>query len=197
MNTTNHAANKSLGLLMVYPHNASGARVQTVLGPPQLNTVVSRKTHGGAGTFDIVMPLTGLGVENRSSSGLHQIRLGLNVPVTSGAVTVTSGIATIDSVTFDNGEVVVQLSGTGNAQAVGLQLANINGGTDAVSTSIGFLVGDVTGNADVNASDIGAVKAASGSAVSASNFRADVNLNGAINSSDIGMTKAASGNSIL
>src|SRR6185295_20094779 len=40
-------------------------------GPLQLLSVASRKTHGGAGTFDVNLPISGppFGVECRSSSG--------------------------------------------------------------------------------------------------------------------------------
>ena len=58
------------------------------------------------------------------------------------------------------------------------------------------LLGDVNGSKSVNASDISQIKAATGNAVGAGNFRADVSLNGMINGSDLSMTKAASGTGI-
>ena len=45
----------------------------------------------------------------------------------------------------------------------------------------------------VNSSDISGVKARSGQATTASNFKFDVNASGAINSSDISAVKARSG----
>ena len=42
--------------------------------PLQLTTAVSRKTHGGAGDFDINLPLSGEpGVECRNSGGNHTL----------------------------------------------------------------------------------------------------------------------------
>jgi hypothetical protein len=55
------------------------------------------------------------------------------------------------------------------------------------------LIGDTTGNLNVNATDIGQTKAQSGQAVAGSNFRSDVNVNGAITASDISQVKALSG----
>ena len=197
VNTARHAANRSLGLLMVYPHNASTTRVQTVLAPPQLNTVVSRKTHGTAGTFDVNMPLTGLrGVENRIATGGHDIVMTLNVPVTSGTVSVTGGTATVDSVTFTGGQVFVHLSGVPNAQVVQLQLANVNGTGTNMSIDMGFLVGDAVESGAVGSGDISFVKSVSGSALSPATFRADMNLSGTINAGDVSLTKSTSGNVI-
>ena len=50
--------------------------IQVGVTPPQPTSVVSRKTHGTAGTFDINLPLTGTaGIECRSggASGDHQV----------------------------------------------------------------------------------------------------------------------------
>ena len=71
-------------------------------------------------------------------------------------------------------------------------LTGINGSFDT-TVSLGFLVGDVNGSRAVNSSDISGVKARSGQAVDANNFRFDVNATGVINSSDISAVKARSG----
>ncbi len=55
--------------------------------PLQITGAVSRKTHGGAGTFDIALPLTGTdGVECRSTGGTNDYTM---VVTFSGNVTVT------------------------------------------------------------------------------------------------------------
>jgi hypothetical protein len=59
-----------------------------------------------------------------------------------------------------------------------------------------MLVGDINSSKTVNASDIGAVKAQSGTPVTAANFRADVAVSGAITASDIGLVKSRSGQSV-
>jgi hypothetical protein len=63
--------------------------------------------------------------------------------------------------------------------------------------TVGFLVGDTSGSASVNTTDIGQTKAQSGLAVTASNFRMDVTANGgSISSSDVGLVKSAAGSVI-
>jgi hypothetical protein len=60
----------------------------------QLASAVSRKTHGGAGTFDIPLPLTGTpGVECRSggAGGDHTFVITFNNAVVSGNAAVTGG----------------------------------------------------------------------------------------------------------
>jgi hypothetical protein len=56
-----------------------------LVGPLQLTAAVSRKTHGGAGDFDINLPLVGEpGVECRSSVGAHTLRFTFSNNVVSG-----------------------------------------------------------------------------------------------------------------
>ena len=58
-NVANLTANGSLGALLLHHHNAAGTRAQVLtvppvtLVPPVLQTVVSRKVQGTAGTFDL------------------------------------------------------------------------------------------------------------------------------------------------
>ena len=58
-----------------------------------------------------------------------------------------------------------------------------------VPVSMGVLVGDVNGNAAVNASDVGLTKSQVGQPFSGSNFREDVNANGTISSTDVAIVK--------
>ena len=58
------------------------------------------------------------------------------------------------------------------------------------------LVGDVSGNGVVNASDVGEAKIRVGHQVDATNYLADVTVNGAINASDVAMVKTASGTAL-
>ena len=55
------------------------------------------------------------------------------------------------------------------------------------------LLGDTTGNAVVNSSDISQTQSRSGHPVTSSNFREDVTVNGQINSSDISLVQSKSG----
>jgi hypothetical protein len=65
-----------------------------------------------------------------------------------------------------------------------------------VPASMGVLVGDVNGNAAVNASDVALTKSQVGAAVSGSNFREDVNANGVINSVDVAQVKSEVGTAL-
>ena len=59
-----------------------------------------------------------------------------------------------------------------------------------------ILIGDTTGNAIVNASDVSQTKAKAGQAVDASNFREDVTANGSINASDVSLVKSKAGTAL-
>jgi uncharacterized MnhB-related membrane protein len=65
-----------------------------------------------------------------------------------------------------------------------------------VAVSMGVPVGDVNGNAVVNASDVSLTKAQVGVPVTGSNFREDVNANGLINSVDIALVKSKVGTAL-
>jgi len=58
------------------------------------------------------------------------------------------------------------------------------------------LVGDVNGNAAVNASDVSLTKVQVGQPVSGSNFREDVNASGTISATDVGQVKANVGTAL-
>jgi len=62
--------------------------------------------------------------------------------------------------------------------------------TGDVDVSMGALVGDVNGNAAINASDVGLTKVQVGQPITGSNFREDVNFSGTINSADVAQVKA-------
>ncbi len=174
----------------------------STLVPP---TAVSRNTHGGAGTFDIALPLTGsLGVECRSggASGNFQIVTTFAAPVTITTATVTpgnGGTAAVAGLPVVNGnQVMVNLTNVSNAQTLAVNLIGVNDGstTENVSVPMGVLIGDVTGNRTVNSSDVSAIKTRSGQNVTASNFRHDVVISSTINSTDLALVKSKTGTAI-
>ena len=66
--------------------------VSDACNPPQPTSVVSRKTHGTAGTFDINLPLTGnAGIECRSggANSDHQVVFTFPTAVTLSGASVT------------------------------------------------------------------------------------------------------------
>ncbi len=167
------------------------------------SSVVSRKTHGPAGVFDIILPRTGAhGVECRSggTNGDFQIVFTFPDALTSVAsATVSEGAGTISSsaIGSDAHEYVVNLTGVNNGQTVSVSLANVHDGAGHVgdvAVSMDVLLGDTTANGSVNASDVGEVKANSGQTTNAGNFRTDVSLNGTVNSTDVGIVKTQAGN---
>jgi uncharacterized delta-60 repeat protein len=170
-------------------------------GVPIAQSGFSRKVHGGAGTFDIPLPLTGnVGVECRSGGATNDYQMIINFanPVTVGSASVTSGTGSVSSFSVSGSQVTVNLTGVTNAQRLTVTLSNVNDGTHMgdVPVSMGVLVGDVNGNAVVNASDVSLTKSQVGQAVSGSNFREDVNANGTISSTDVAIVKSDVGTSL-
>lgn len=179
----------------------------TTNSPPVPQSVVSRKTHGTAGEFDIDLPLVGTpGIESRSggASGDYEVVLGFANPVTVNGnpqAEVTLGIGGVPNggaVNVNGSVVTVPLTNVASAQTIVLTLFNVNDGATSgnVVVPMSILVGDTTANGQVNASDIGETKARSGDAVTSGTFRNDVTVNGSINTSDIGLVKSMSGTSL-
>jgi hypothetical protein len=166
---------------------------------PLLSKAASRKTHGSAGTFEVNLPLSGAAaVEPRvgSPAGSHTIVFTFTSPVIGG--TATSSAGTVSNVSFNGNEMIVNLSGINDVQAVTVTANNVtsaSGTLASVAVNAKFLQGDVDGNSSVTATDISQVKSRSGQgAVDGTNYRNDVTPNGAINSSDVGLVKSKSGN---
>jgi hypothetical protein len=179
------------------PQNVS--RTYT-FGPcaPMAQDAFSRRVHGGAGTFDIPLPLTGnVGVECRLGP-TYQMIIDFPTSVTVQSASVTSGTGSVSSFSVSGSQVTVNLTGVTNVQRITVTLFNVNDGTHMgnVPVSMGVLVGDVNGNALVNASDVSLTKAQVGQPVTGSNFREDVNANGLINSVDVAQVKANVGTAL-
>src|SRR5436853_6639798 len=170
-------------------------------GAPVAQSAFSRKTHGGAGTFDVPLPLTGnVGVECRSGGVTNDYQMIINfaTSVTVGGASVTSGTGSVSSFSVSGSQVTVNLTGVINVQRITVTLMNVNDGTHMgdVPVSMGVLVGDVNGNAIVNASDVSLTKSQVGQTVSSSNFREDVNVNGTISSADVALVKSKVGTAL-
>jgi hypothetical protein len=170
---------------------------------PELSNVVSRKTHGTAGNFDIPLPMFGTsGVECRrgGANGDYTLVFTFANAVSGGTASVTGGTGMVSSgnVGADTHQYIVNLTGVANAQTLTVTIANITdttGRTGSVSVPMRVLIGDTNGNGTVNATDVSQAKAVSGQNATEANFRRDVTANGTINSSDVSLIKAASGTS--
>ena len=162
------------------------------------SSVVSRKTHGTAGDFDIDLPLTGTrGVECRSggpNSDYTMIFTFLN-PVTNCG---TASTGSVNSGPNPN-QCTVNLTGVPNAQYLTVTLtgaADSTGATGNVSGTMGVLVGDTSADGVVNSADITQTRRQSGNVTDSSNFREDVTLDGVINSADITLVRRQSGTAL-
>jgi uncharacterized delta-60 repeat protein len=170
--------------------------------PPPPTLVVSRKTHGATGTFDINLPLTGNpGIECRSGGPSNNYQVVFTFPsaVTFASAAVTAGAGSVSgSSGSGTTTMTVSLTGVTNAQEIMVTLQGASDGTNTgdLSVPMGVLLGDVNGNASVNSTDISQTKLQSGQPVTAANFREDVNANGSINATDVSSVKLQSGTSL-
>jgi hypothetical protein len=173
--------------------------------PVSLTSVVSRKTHGSAGTYDVDLT-NGSGIECRSggTNGDYTIVFSFANPLTSiDSSSVTSGTGSVASSTIDSSDAhnyVVNLTGVANAQTITVSLTNVTDSVDnfspAAAGSMKVLLGDTNADGFVNSADIGQTKSQSGQPVTSSNFREDMNEDGFINSADIGLVKSKSGTAL-
>ena len=187
--------------------NAFPAATYTVVGNASCAasivpvSAVSRKTHPGAGTFDVNLPLAGNpGIECRTggASGNHQVVITFAGPVTLTSASVTSGSGSVSSATVSNNQIFVNLTNIANAQTISITLVGVDDGTHNgnVAIPMSVLLGDTGANGAVNSTDVSQTKAQSGNAVTTSNFREDVTVNGSINSSDVSSVKLQSGTAL-
>jgi hypothetical protein len=168
----------------------------------QILSVVSRKTHGSAGDFDIALPLTGEpGVECRQTNGNQTIVVTFSNQPLSGNASVTSGTASLaGNPVFIGNSMTINLTGVADIQKVTLAMSNVTDEFSQVmpdaSLSVNILAGDTNGNKVVNTTDIAQTKSGSGIPVTAANFKSDLNANGTINTTDIAQVKANAGHTV-
>ena len=180
---------------------------------PTVTSAVSRKNHGGAGNFDVNLPLTGTpGIECRSTGGTNDytmvVTFAANVTVTGspqaqvtlGTGCVGTGGVCSGNVNVSANTVTVPLTNIANAQTINVQINGVNSAANAPATDftipMSILVGDTNANATVNAADVAQTKGRLGQTVDATNFRSDINANGSINAADTAIVKQNSGTSL-
>ncbi|MEP6602165.1 MAG: hypothetical protein ABJB49_10210 [Nitrospirota bacterium] len=195
----------------VAPTTNPGSRIDTITiasavcntTSPTVNSAVSSKVHGVAGTFNVPLPLVPLngavGIEPRSGvAGAHQIVVTFANPVTVGGAAVTTGTGSVGSSSVAANVVTVNLTGVTNAQRLGVTLSSVNDGTNVGSVMIpmGVLSGDTNASGGVSAADVSQTKAQSGNTTVGTNFRTDVNSSGAISAADVALVKSRSGTAL-
>jgi hypothetical protein len=157
-------------------------------------SAVSRKTHAGAGTFNLPLSLTpGNPTTEPRQSSTATLVLTFDTAVVSADAAVTAGTGTAGALTFNGFDVTVPLTGVVDQQYLTLTLTNVSsafitGGTSSVR--LGFLVGDVTQNRVVTVSDLAQVNAQLAQPVTVANFLKDVNASGTLSVADKGFTNA-------
>ena len=168
------------------------------------SSVVSRKTHGSAGDFDINLPLSGTrGVECRApgQTGTAGVDYKLvftfpNVLTGVGSVSANANGMTVPSsgsidVTNPH-KYNVNLSAVPNAQYVTVTLGNVHDAASHVgdvSATMGVLTGDVNASGVVTSGDTNLSKAQALQPVIIANFRDDINASGAITTGDVNIIK--------
>ena len=167
----------------------------------QLTSVVSRKTHGSAGTFDVNLPSSGSpGIECRSGGINNEYTIVFtftnNVSVQNASV--TSGVGSATNFTVVGDVATVNLTGVTNAQTITITLSGVSDGTNTsdVEAAMSVLLGDVNGNKVVSNGDVSLVQAQIAQTVTSSNFREDVNANGTISNGDVSLTQAQIGTTL-
>ncbi len=168
----------------------------------QLVNVVSRKTHGNAGTFGIDLPETGAaGIECRSGGTTNDYMLVFtftnNISVQGASV--TSGSASVTNFTVVGDQVTVNLTGVSNAQTIVVTLRSVSDGvnTSDVQATMGVLLGDVNTSGLVDGNDVSAVQSQTRQSVNSTNFRYDVNADGIIDGNDVSITQTHTRTSLL
>jgi hypothetical protein len=183
-----------------------------IKGQPLTTAVVSRKSHGDAGSFNVNLPLTGTaGVEPRAGGPTNDYELvvtfGDIVSVNgSPQAAVTFGTATIGSGGVSNGgavavsgsTVTVPLTNVANAQTINVTLASVStsAGSGNIVIPMSILIGDTNADRSVNSGDAIQTRGRSGQSTEAGNFRSDVNADGAINGGDAVIVRSRSGTNL-
>ncbi len=195
--------------------NVKGIIVNT---PLSLTSAVSSKAHGGAGTFNVNLPLTGTrGVECRTpgnlpggATGDYQLVFTFSNNLQSvGSASVTHAQNTTASVGSTAigpkpNQYTVNLTNVSNQQYLQVNLGTVTdklGNTLSVVSSpqMGVLIGDTTADGVVNTADITQTRRQSGNPAHDdpnANFREDVTADGVINTADITAVRRQSGNAL-
>jgi hypothetical protein len=175
----------------VAPDTGGGAR-WAVCPPVQLVSVVSRKTHGSGGTFDIDLPQPPAtpGVECRKPGATGDPGVDYKLVFTFLSPMTNCGAASTGSVSSgpNPNQCTVNLTGVPNAQYTRVTLTgavNSTGATGNVSGTMGVLLGDVNASGRVDSTDVFQVRQQSLQNVNSSNFRMDVNESGRVDATDV------------
>jgi len=167
---------------------------------PALTSVASRMTHGGAGTFDVDLPIAGKrGVECRSGgpNGNYSVVFTFVNDVTDCGRAGTTGGTIVPGPSTN--QCTENITGVPNVQYINLELDNVvdsQNNTGNVAVPMGVLIGDTNADGFVDAIDVSQTKSQSGNAVKGLNFREDINLDGFVDAIDTSFVKSKSGTAL-
>jgi PKD repeat protein len=173
----------------------------TSAGPPLLQSVVSRKTHGLSGDFDVVLPQppAARAIECRSGGVTNAYKLVftfLNNLTSVASATVSGGAGSVPGnigvIGPNLNQYTVDITGVTNAQTTTVTLGSARDSTGAVgniSAILPVLVGDANSSSRADAGDVTAVRNKTVSTTDATNFRFDVNASGRIDAGDVTATR--------
>jgi hypothetical protein len=189
-----------VGTALLNQQQTAFAMVPVAIGPLP-SAAVSRKTHGTAGNFDVVLPFSGAaGVESRNAApaGDHQIIVTFPTAVTFTSAAVTVGTGSVASASVSGGAITVNLTGVSDAQTLTVRINGVSNGSQPADVDIrmSILIADANGDRVVNTADALQTRSRSGQATDASNFRSDINVDGFVNSGDVLVVRGRSGNSV-
>jgi hypothetical protein len=171
---------------------------------PVPSGVVSRMTHGSAGTFDIDMPLAGTrGIECRNGGATNDYTLVFTFPnnltsVIGATVTnhnPTNGTGTVSSSSIgpNPNRYTVNLTNVSNAQYLTVTLNGVLDATgatgDVTGPQMGVLLGDANASARVDSADVSSVRQQTLQTITTSNFRNDINASGRIDAADVSIAR--------
>ncbi len=162
-------------------------------------TVVSRKTHGTAGDFDVALPLVGTpGLECRSGGANNAYTLVYTLSgnlASAGTATVAQGTATVGTpaVGPNPNQVTVPLTNVTNIQHLIITLNGVHDTAGAILDNLvarlDLLVGDVNASKRVDAADVSSVRQQTLQTITGSNFRNDINASGRIDAADVSIAR--------
>jgi hypothetical protein len=169
---------------------------------PNLVGAVSRKVHGGAGTFDIDLLPPSPGIECRSpgQTGTTGVDYKVvftfvnNIAVNGCGTTSTPGGAVASGP--DANQCTVNLTGPPNHAYTTITLDGVTdvvGNTGPVSTVMGLLIGDVNTSKRTDNGDAIPIRNQSGSIPNSTTFRSDLNCSGRIDNGDAIIVRDNSG----
>jgi hypothetical protein len=199
-NVTAFSGGSNSGMTDVYTEGDSTRSFDFTLGnisTGPLLSVVSRKVHGTAGTFDVPLPQppAARGVECRSPGQTGTPGVAYKLVFTFAGPVTSCGTASTGSLSSgpNPNQCTVNLTGVPNAQYLTVTLTGVTVpcfGNVNVSGTMGVLIGDVNFTGLVDGNDVAAVQSHTRQPVNSDAMaRFDVNATGAIDGNDVAITQ--------